>query len=77
MALTVARSNVFKEPIAEKEKEVEQLSEQRSEKLNRVKAVEKEKDGLEGGKREAEAYLEQDNEVSIIRWLLWSKANLV
>ena len=38
---------------------VELLTEQRQEKLNRVKAVEKEKDNLEGAKQEAEALLQK------------------
>lgn len=42
---------------------VEALSEQRQEKLNRVKAVEKEKDNLEGAKIEAEALLGKDREI--------------
>ena len=42
---------------------VEALSEQRQEKLNRVKAVEKEKEGLEGAKLEAEALLSKEREI--------------
>lgn len=42
---------------------VEALSEQRQEKLNRVKAVEKEKDNLEGAKIEAEALLGKEREI--------------
>lgn len=42
---------------------VEALSEQRQEKLNRVKAVEKEKDNLEGAKVEAEALLGKEREI--------------
>jgi structural maintenance of chromosome 4 len=42
---------------------VEALSEQRQEKLNRVKAVEKEKDNLEGAKVEAEALLSKEREI--------------
>lgn len=42
---------------------VEQLTEQRQEKLNRVKSVEKEKDNLEGAKQEAEALLGKDREI--------------
>ena len=42
---------------------VEVLTEQRQEKLNRVKAVEKEKDNLEGAKLEAEALLGKEREI--------------
>ena len=42
---------------------VEALTEQRQEKLNRVKAIEKEKDALEGAKQEAEALLKKDVEI--------------
>ena len=42
---------------------VEALTEQRQEKLNRVKAVEKEKDNLEGAKLEAEALLTKEREI--------------
>lgn len=42
---------------------VEALTEQRQEKLNRVKAVEKEKDNLEGAKVEAEALLGKEREI--------------
>jgi structural maintenance of chromosome 4 len=42
-----------------------ELNEQRNEKLARVKAVESEKNKLEDGKTEAEAYLSQENEVCL------------
>jgi structural maintenance of chromosome 4 len=42
---------------------VDAFTEQRQEKLNRVKAVEKEKDNLEGAKQEAEALLQKDREI--------------
>jgi len=42
---------------------VEALTEVRQEKLNRVKAAEKEKDGLAGAKREAEALVGKDREI--------------
>jgi structural maintenance of chromosome 4 len=42
---------------------VETLTEQRQEKLNRVKAVEKEKDALESAKQEAESLLKKDREI--------------
>lgn len=42
---------------------VDALTEQRQEKLNRVKAVEQEKDSLEGAKLEAEALLQKEREI--------------
>lgn len=40
------------------------LNTQRTEKLNRVKLVEKEKDELEGPKNEAMAYIQLENELA-------------
>nr|XP_006820054.1 PREDICTED: structural maintenance of chromosomes protein 4-like [Saccoglossus kowalevskii] len=57
-------SSKYKEPIEELAKQVEELNEQRGEKLNRVKVVEKEKDELEGTKNEAMAYLLLENNIS-------------
>jgi structural maintenance of chromosome 4 len=56
-------SNKFLEETKEASAKVEALSEQRQEKLNRVKAVEKEKEGLEGAKLEAEALLSKEREI--------------
>ncbi|XP_033759958.1 structural maintenance of chromosomes protein 4-like isoform X2 [Pecten maximus] len=56
-------SNRFKEPIDLLAKRVETLNEMRGEKLNRVKAVEKEKDDLEGSKNEAVEFLSLENEI--------------
>lgn len=56
-------SSRYKEPIEECAKSVEELNEARGEKLNRVKAVEKEKDELEGTKNEAVEYLNMENSV--------------
>ena len=56
-------SDRFKEDIERTGEEVESLNEARGERLNRVKFVEKEKDALEEGKREAERFLKQANEV--------------
>ncbi|KAK3094368.1 hypothetical protein FSP39_000811 [Pinctada imbricata] len=56
-------SNRFKEPIEVLAKRVETLNEMRGEKLNRVKAVEKEKDDLEDSKNEAVEYLTMENEI--------------
>ena len=56
-------SNKFLDDTKEASAKVEALSEQRQEKLNRVKAVEKEKEGLEGAKLEAEALLSKEREI--------------
>lgn len=59
------RSDRFKEEIAADETKLSELNERRNEKLARVKVVQKEKDGLEAGKREAEDYLRQENDVGL------------
>ena len=64
-------SNKFVEETNEAASKVEQLTEQRQEKLNRVKAVEKEKEGLEGAKVEAEALLTKEREVRRKRNILF------
>merc|ERR1711915_370948 len=51
-----------KVPIELLNKRVEELSELRMEKLNRVKLVEKEKDELEGPMKEALGYIRLENE---------------
>ena len=56
-------SNKYVSDTDEALKRVEALTEQRQEKLNRVKAVEKEKENLEGGKREAEAFVFKEKEI--------------
>ncbi len=43
---------------------VDDLNTQRTEKLNRVKLVEKEKDELEGPKNEAVAYIQLENQLA-------------
>ncbi|KAA1467870.1 hypothetical protein DENSPDRAFT_926927 [Dentipellis sp. KUC8613] len=52
----------YKEPIELSLVEMERLSEERSEKLNRLRIVEKEKNKLEEQKREAEDFLRLQNE---------------
>lgn len=47
----------YKEPIEETLVEVDKLNEERSEKLNRLRVVERDKSGLEEKKKEAEAWL--------------------
>ena len=56
-------SNKYVEQAAAAAERVEQLTELRQEKLNRVKAAEKEKDGLAGAKHEAESLVGKDREV--------------
>lgn len=43
---------------------MEQLNEERNEKLNRVKIVEREKEDLEGPMKEAVAYVKVENEMT-------------
>ncbi|CAJ1935399.1 unnamed protein product [Cylindrotheca closterium] len=56
-------SSKFVEATNEAAEKVDALTEVRQEKLNRVKAVEKEKDNLEGAKQEAEALLAKEREI--------------
>lgn len=60
----IVGSTRFKEPIELLSKRVEELNEQREEKLNRVKLVEKEKDELEGPKDVAISHIKQENEIT-------------
>jgi structural maintenance of chromosome 4 len=53
-------SHRFVEPIESAADELEVLNEERAEKLNRVRFVEKEKDSLERAKNEAESYIATD-----------------
>ena len=80
----------YKEPIDELGKKVEELNENRGEKvinnctglshfasfyiqLNRVKAVEKEKNELEGAKNEAEEYLVMKKDVTLKQYTLYER----
>eukprot|EP00529_Nitzschia_sp_RCC80_P007618 CAMPEP_0113519648 /NCGR_PEP_ID=MMETSP0014_2-20120614/43643_1 /TAXON_ID=2857 /ORGANISM="Nitzschia sp." /LENGTH=1376 /DNA_ID=CAMNT_0000417403 /DNA_START=114 /DNA_END=4244 /DNA_ORIENTATION=- /assembly_acc=CAM_ASM_000159 len=56
-------SSKFVEATNESAEKVDSLTEVRQEKLNRVKAVEREKDNLEGAKQEAEALLAKEREI--------------
>jgi structural maintenance of chromosome 4 len=56
-------SSKYVEATNDAAEKVDALTEVRQEKLNRVKAVEKEKDNLEGAKQEAEALLAKENEI--------------
>ena len=64
-------SNQYVEETNEAAEKVETLTELRQEKLNRVKAAEKEKDSLEGAKLEAEALLNKDREIRRKKNLLY------
>ncbi|BDA46592.1 Structural maintenance of chromosomes protein 4 [Coccomyxa sp. Obi] len=55
----------YKPQLEEGAKKLEELSEARQSVVNRVKAAEKERDGLEGAKAVAEAYLSKERECTI------------
>ncbi|OBZ79683.1 Structural maintenance of chromosomes protein 4 [Grifola frondosa] len=66
----------YKEPIDEALVEMERLAEDRGEKLNRLKIVERERKALEEKKREAEDYLRLQNEhvralSRLWQWYIW------
>ncbi|KDQ18233.1 hypothetical protein BOTBODRAFT_29575 [Botryobasidium botryosum FD-172 SS1] len=73
----------YKAPIEESSLEVERLNEERVERLNRLKIVEREKGGLEAKKKEAEDFLRDQN--ALVRaqsllaqhnlWLIQTSAN--
>eukprot|EP01135_Chromosphaera_perkinsii_P000185 Nk52_evm6s39 gene=Nk52_evmTU6s39 len=60
-------SEKYKQPIEEAEKVVEELKCERTEKLNRVKIVEKDKDALEESKSIAETFIHKENEKAILQ----------
>jgi structural maintenance of chromosome 4 len=66
-------SNRFIEQIKATESKVEELNVDRAMKLSNVKIVEKEKDGLEGSKTEAEAMLIEENSLTAKRNECWQK----
>lgn len=66
-------SSRFKEPIEILAKRVEELAELKTEKYNRVKIIEKEKNELEDAKNEAVAYLELENDITQKRSILLQK----
>jgi len=55
-------SNRLVEPIEEAEKKVEEKTEQRQEKLNRLRVAERERESLDGPRREAEAWVSAEGE---------------
>ncbi|XP_060578899.1 structural maintenance of chromosomes protein 4-like [Ruditapes philippinarum] len=66
-------SNRFKEPIEILAKRVETLNELRGEKMNRVKAVEKDKDELEEAKNEAVEFLTIENNIAKMQNTIYQK----
>ena len=66
----------YKEPIEEALVDMERLSEERAEKMNRLRIVERERKALEEKKREAEDYLRLQNEhiralSRLWQWYIW------
>jgi len=66
----------YKESIEEALEQMDHFAEERGEKLNRLRHVEKEKNALEDKKREAEDYLRMQNEhvmalSRLWQWYLW------
>ena len=66
----------YKEPIDEAVVELERLSEERAQKLNRLKIVEADRNALEKEKKEAEDYLRLQNEhvralSRLWQWYIW------
>ncbi|XP_077541777.1 structural maintenance of chromosomes 4-like protein gluon [Haemaphysalis longicornis] len=59
-------SSRYKEPIELLGKRVEELTEERTEKLNRVKLVEKDMEELKGARDEAVEYLKLENEIATV-----------
>ncbi|XP_046650873.1 structural maintenance of chromosomes protein 4-like [Daphnia pulicaria] len=60
----------YKQPTEELSQRVESLNTLRTEKLNRVKLVEEEKDKLEGPKNEAVAYIKLENDLAQFKYNL-------
>ena len=66
----------YKEPIEESLVELDKYAEERGEKLNRLRIVEREKNALEEKKREAEDFLRLQNDhvkalSRLYQWYLW------
>ena len=66
----------YQEPIEEALVDMERLSEERAEKMNRLRIVERERKALEEKKREAEDYLRLQNEhiralSRLWQWYIW------
>ena len=56
---------------------MEQLNEERNEKLNRVKIVEREKEDLEGPMKDAVAYVKVENNLTMIKNVFCQKVMYV
>lgn len=56
-------SNRLKAPLAKLQVRVDEMNELRAEKMNRVKAIQKEKDALEGPRNEAIKFIELENDI--------------
>ena len=70
----------YKEPIEDAFADLEKLAEERSEKLNRLRIVEREKQALEERKKEADNYLKDQNEYARalsrrFQWVIWDSGN--
>lgn len=66
----------YKEPIDQAQHVLDELNEDRTEKMNRLKIVERERDALEQEKKEAEDYLRLQNEhikalSRLWQWYIW------
>ncbi|PWN30041.1 hypothetical protein BDZ90DRAFT_244852 [Jaminaea rosea] len=61
----------FKEEIETAAKTVDECNEQRGERLSRLKIVQREKDAMEGKKREAESLLRDQNSLTRHQSMLW------
>jgi len=56
-------THIYESQIEEANKTLEEMTESRTEKLNRVRVVEKEKESLSGAKEEAEDYIKNEEEL--------------
>ncbi|GBB86291.1 hypothetical protein RclHR1_12710001 [Rhizophagus clarus] len=63
----------YKVSIEEANEKLESLNEERSEKLNRTKIVEKEKQSLEAKKKEAEDYMRDENSLALKKSIIYQK----
>jgi structural maintenance of chromosome 4 len=63
----------YREPLEELGRTVNELNEKRGEKFNRFRAVEREKNNLEGAKREAEEFLAMKKEANVYQYTLYEK----
>lgn len=70
-------TNKYVQPIEEASKVLEQAQEDRMQKLNRVKLAEKERDSLDGARREAEALQAKDRQLAKLHSSLYQKSAAV